>query len=129
MRVLVTTGTRYYYRPSSVVGEYWRGEVAEVLERVVVVSVKVAYTHTDGPHRLHHPTRAYSHTYTYIHTQPNDHTLTRRMHLTVGCTTGSVHYANKHGRRNRGNVWGGIAPSLLGPEGTGGTITDNDIFI
>jgi len=63
MRVLVTTGTRYYYRPSSVVGEYWRGEVAEVLERVVVVSVKVAYTHThtDGPHRLHHPTPAYSH--------------------------------------------------------------------
>jgi len=51
MRVLVTTGTRYYYRPASVVGEYRRGEVAEVLERVVVVSVQVPYTHT--ARRLH----------------------------------------------------------------------------
>ena len=44
---------------------------------------KPAHTHTDGPHRLHHPTHAYSHEHTHRHA----HTLTG---LTGLCPGGSA---------------------------------------
>ena len=80
IRVLVTTGTRYYYRPWSVVGEYWHGEVAEVLERVVVVSVQVAYTHTHTHTDLTDCIIRHVHTvtHTYTHTAKRLHTVWAR---------------------------------------------------
>jgi len=131
MRVLVTTGTRYYYRPSSVVGEYWRGEVAEVLERVVVVSVQVAYTHRE---RRTSPTASSDtciqshiiHTYTHSQTTTHWHGVCTwqsvvqpvrwTMQISMGGATGGM------------CVWGDIVSSLLGPVGTRGTIIDNDMI-